>query len=189
MDSCTSQQKHKWVYLGPSPHVSVMLFYFDVFTISTCKVVRIIRVNSGSSRISGHSPLHGVWRTWFALRSKQAVYLNKALMMGYLLLNCIIEGYFMYYCPPTATFDWMLPWFDHILLKRNKWQFLYSMHHSAFIACIFNAVNPDTLQSVRICKKTCLHNVLSPEFNLCYKTSHHRKHTLRLSSLKVTPLL
>lgn len=142
----------------------------------------------GSFRISKNYHLHGVWCTWFALSSKLAVYLSKALMIGYFLLNCIIKEYFIYYYSPTAIFDWMLPWFDRILLKRKKQQFLYGMHHSAFIACSFHAINPDTLQSLRMCKKSCLHNILSSDFYLCYKTSHHTKHTFRLSSLKAKTL-
>lgn len=58
------------------------------------------------------------------------------------------------------------------------------MHHSVFTVCVFHAVNPDSLQSLRMCKKTQLPNILSPEFNLSYKTSDHRKHTSRLSFLK-----
>lgn len=138
----------------------------------------------GNSRISENYHFHGIWCVWFALSHKLAVYLSKALMIGCLLFDCIVKGYFIYYCFPIATFDWLLPCFHCVLLKRNRQQFFYSMHHSAFTACIFHAVNPDTLQSLRICKKTWLHNVLSPEFNLCCKTSNHRKHTSRLSSLK-----
>lgn len=120
--------------------------------------------------------LHG-----FGMLGLLPMYLSKALKLGYLPFNCIIKEYFIYYCSPTATLDCMLTWFDHSLLKRKKKPAVFIQHAPL---CFYSLHFPDTLQLLRICKMIWLYNIFSTKLNLCYKISHHRKHTFRVRSLK-----
>lgn len=94
--------KSRFIRVGPLCLLTAV-FYFDVLTINTYSVAIIIhgRVLK-SQRIIIY--LHRVWCAWFAWSSKLPMRLSKALMIGYLLFNYILKGYFILYCPPTATF-------------------------------------------------------------------------------------
>lgn len=96
-----SINKSRFIRVGPLCLLNAM-FYFDVLTINIYSVARIIHgrvLNTTRGRVFKSKGiityLRRVWCTWFVLSSKLPVYLSKALMIGYLLFNYILKGYFI----------------------------------------------------------------------------------------------